>query len=313
MKLLLGLVALLLLFTAVTLWRASQHERRAVADHPPAGQFIEVDGTRVHYVDEGEGPPVVLIHGASGNVNDWTFDMVGRLSDRYRVIAFDRPGLGYTDMIGRGAPVADQARLLADAAAALGADAPIVVGHSYGGSVALALRADGLSLLFALLITGIGTFIFLYAARYLAGHADIARFFARLTLFMGAMLGAVLADELIVLLVFWELTSLASFLLIGCTPEQAASRRSAQQGLLITVGGGLALLAGAILLGQAAGTFRISERLAMAVIVSHGVPALATALIAAGLAPFAHAAEPADGHSAGARFAIKEKTTPKFT
>src|SRR5690606_10176987 len=67
--------------------------------------------------------------------------------------------------------------------------------------ISLALRADGLSLLFALLITGIGSFIFLYAARYLSGHADIARFFARLTLFMGAMLGAVLADDLIALLV----------------------------------------------------------------------------------------------------------------
>ncbi|MBF9042044.1 alpha/beta fold hydrolase [Rhodobacterales bacterium HKCCE4037] len=167
MKLLLGLVALLLVFTAVTLWRATLHERRAVADHPPSGQFIEVDGTRVHYVDEGEGPPVVLIHGASGNVNDWTFDMVGRLSDHFRVIAFDRPGLGYTDMIGRGAPVADQARLLADAAAALGADAPIVVGHSYGGSVALAWaleRPDALSGLVVLAgashpwETGIGTY-----------------------------------------------------------------------------------------------------------------------------------------------------------
>jgi len=129
--------------------------------------------------------------------------------------------------------------------------------------VSLALRADGLSLLFALLITGIGTFIFLYAASYLHGHADLPRFFARLTLFMGAMLGAVLADDLIALLVFWELTSLASFLLIGFTPEQAASRRSAQQGLLITVGGGLALLAGVVLLGQATGTLRISELLAM--------------------------------------------------
>ena len=148
--------------------------------------------------------------------------------------------------------------------------------------IALALRADGLSLLFALLITGIGTFIFLYAARYLAGHADIARFFARLTLFMGAMLGAVLADDLIVLLVFWELTSLASFLLIGFTPEQAASRRSAQQGLLITVGGGLALLAGAIVLGQGAGTFRISEILAMEGLAAQANASWVIALVALG-------------------------------
>ena len=130
--------------------------------------------------------------------------------------------------------------------------------------ISLAFRADGLSLLFALLITGIGTFIFLYAARYLAGHADLPRFFARLTLFMAAMLGAVLADDLITLLVFWEITSLASFLLIGFAPEEAASRRSAQQGLLITVGGGLALLAGTVVLGSVAGTYRISEIIAQA-------------------------------------------------
>ncbi len=128
--------------------------------------------------------------------------------------------------------------------------------------ITLSLRVDGLSLLFALLITGIGSFIFLYAASYLQGHADLPRFFARLTLFMGAMLGAVLADDLVVLLVFWEATSLASFLLIGFAPENPAARRAAQQGLLITVGGGLALLAGTIVLGQAAGTLRISEILA---------------------------------------------------
>lgn len=128
--------------------------------------------------------------------------------------------------------------------------------------VALAFRIDGLSLLFALLICGIGTFIFLYASRYLSSHPDQPKFFAFLTLFMGAMLGTVLADDLITLLVFWELTSFTSFLLIGYEPEQAQSRRSAQQGLLITVAGGLALMAGAILLGDAAGTFRISEILA---------------------------------------------------
>ncbi|MEJ6394477.1 alpha/beta hydrolase [Gymnodinialimonas sp. 2305UL16-5] len=138
MKALFWILGLLAIAAIATLWRASVREAAAEAAHPPAGQFIEVNGTRVHYVDEGDGPPVVLIHGASGNVNDWTFDMVGRLSGSYRVLAFDRPGLGYTDMIGRNASAADQARLLADAAIALGAQRPIVVGHSYGGAVALA-------------------------------------------------------------------------------------------------------------------------------------------------------------------------------
>lgn len=148
MKVIVALLALSALLAAVTVWRAARNETLAEATYPPAGQFIEVNGTRVHYVDEGEGPVVVLIHGSSGNVNDWTFDMVARLSDRYRVIAFDRPGLGYTQMIGRNASAADQARLLADAAIALGADAPMVVGHSYGGAVAMAWsveRPDALS------------------------------------------------------------------------------------------------------------------------------------------------------------------------
>jgi pimeloyl-ACP methyl ester carboxylesterase len=145
---LLGFSILLATLTGATLWRASAREAAAEAAHPPAGAFVEVDGARVHYVEEGTGPVVVLIHGSSGNVNDWTLDMVGRLSDRYRVIAFDRPGLGYTDMLGRNASAADQARLLADAAAALGAEAPVVVGHSYGGAIALAWaleRPDALS------------------------------------------------------------------------------------------------------------------------------------------------------------------------
>ncbi|WP_224817071.1 alpha/beta fold hydrolase [Hasllibacter sp. MH4015] len=157
----------LIVFAGLTLWRASARQASAEAEYPPAGQFVEVDGTRVHYVEAGEGPPVVLIHGSSGNVNDWTFDMFARLSGNYRVIAFDRPGLGYTQMIGPNALAADQARLLADAAAAIGADAPIVVGHSYGGAIALAWALERPENVSGLLIlagashpwdTGIGTY-----------------------------------------------------------------------------------------------------------------------------------------------------------
>lgn len=151
-ELLLGLVILLAVVIVATLWRASVREAAAEAEFPPAGQFITVNGTRVHYVEQGpdnpDAPSVVLIHGASGNVNDWTFDMMARLSERYRVIAIDRPGLGYTDMTSRNASAAEQARLLADTAEALGADAPIIAGHSYGGAVALAWaleRPDNLS------------------------------------------------------------------------------------------------------------------------------------------------------------------------
>ncbi len=125
--------------------------------------------------------------------------------------------------------------------------------------VMLSFRADGLSLLFALLITGIGSCVFLYAGTYLAGHPDRPKFFAYLSMFMGAMLGAVLADNLIVLLVFWELTSITSFLLIGFEHEKPQVRKAAQQGLLVTVGGSLALTTGIILLGHAAESFQIGE------------------------------------------------------
>jgi multicomponent Na+:H+ antiporter subunit A len=119
-------------------------------------------------------------------------------------------------------------------------------------------RLDGLSRLMALLITGIGAGIFLYASAYLKGHPALHRFLAVLTLFMGAMLGAVLADDLFSLFVFWELTSLASFMLIGFDHERAAARKAAQQGLMVTVAGGLAMLAGFLLLASAAGSTRIS-------------------------------------------------------
>ncbi len=125
--------------------------------------------------------------------------------------------------------------------------------------VSLSFRADGLSLLFTLLITGIGSGVFLYAGTYLGEHPDRPKFFAYLSSFMGAMLGAVLAGNLVVLLVFWELTSITSFLLIGFEHEKSQARRSAQQGLLVTVGGGLALTAGIILLGFAAESFQIGN------------------------------------------------------
>ncbi|MHA1189441.1 MAG: proton-conducting transporter transmembrane domain-containing protein, partial [Alphaproteobacteria bacterium] len=107
---------------------------------------------------------------------------------------------------------------------------------------------DGLSLMFALLITGIGTFIILYSGAYLKGHAHLGRFFSFMFLFMGSMLGLVLADDFITLFIYWELTSLTSFLLIGFDHTRMAARRAAIQALVITGGGGLALLAGLILM-----------------------------------------------------------------
>ena len=121
---------------------------------------------------------------------------------------------------------------------------------------------DGLSLLFALLITGIGALIFLFAGEYMKGYRQRGRFTLFLVSFMLAMLGLVLADNLVALFVFWELTTITSFLLIGYSHENATARRAALQGLLVTGAGALAMLAGFVVLGQAVGTFSLREMLA---------------------------------------------------
>ncbi|MEO1611919.1 MAG: proton-conducting transporter membrane subunit, partial [Pseudomonadota bacterium] len=124
--------------------------------------------------------------------------------------------------------------------------------------VEIAFLIDGLSLTFALLISGIGTLVLLYSNTYLAGHHHYARFALFLTAFMVSMLGLVLADDLILLFVFWELTTFTSYLLIGFGHEAEKSRRNALQALFVTGAGGLAFLAGLILLGFAGGTTSIS-------------------------------------------------------
>ena len=119
--------------------RASERERQAEAEYPPTGEVLDVGGRRVHAHVQGSGPDLVLIHGASGNTRDFTFALVDRLAQDYRVIAFDRPGLGWTDDLGEaGVSPFAQAELLQAAADQLGVRRPIVMGHSYGGSVAMA-------------------------------------------------------------------------------------------------------------------------------------------------------------------------------
>merc|ERR1711969_250194 len=120
----------------------------------------------------------------------------------------------------------------------------------------------GLASTFGLLITGIGTLIVLYSGGYLKGHRDQGRFFSFILMFMGSMLGLVLADDLMTLFVYWELTSITSFLLIGFDHEREKARRGAIQALAITGGGGLALLAGFILIREVAGLNSMSEMLA---------------------------------------------------
>ncbi len=126
-------------------------------------------------------------------------------------------------------------------------------------NIAFALQLDGLNLLFALLVTGIGALVIVYNADYLRGYDTLGRFQAYTLLFMAAMLGVVLANDLISLFVFWELTSISSYLLIGFYHERESSRYGALKALLITGGGGLALLAGLILIGIVSGSMEISE------------------------------------------------------
>ncbi|GIW00756.1 putative monovalent cation/H+ antiporter subunit A [Roseiflexus sp.] len=123
----------------------------------------------------------------------------------------------------------------------------------------LSFRIDGLSLLFALLITGIGTLVMIYAGGYLANDPMLGRMLTLLLIFMAAMLGIVTSDNLIGLFVFWELTTISSYLLIGYKHEYEKARKAALQSLLVTGIGGLALLAGFVLLGQVAGTLEISD------------------------------------------------------
>jgi multicomponent Na+:H+ antiporter subunit A len=138
-------------------------------------------------------------------------------------------------------------------------------------------RIDGLAALMLLMITGIGTAVFVYAGGYLAGDPNQRRLFWMLVLFMVAMVGCVTADDLFVLFLFWEATSLTSFMLVGYSHARAESRKAAQQALLVTGTGGLALLAGFIVLAQATGTTRISDIVEIVPTLGE-TPALATAL-----------------------------------
>lgn len=121
---------------------------------------------------------------------------------------------------------------------------------------------DSLSLLFTLLITGIGVFIFIYAGEYMKNYAHNRRFFFYILLFFFSMMGLVTSGNLIVLFVFWELTSISSFFLIGFFSDKKEARAAAIQALLVTGLGGLALLSGILLVGKAVGSYNIDEIIA---------------------------------------------------
>ncbi len=145
-------------------------------------------------------------------------------------------------------------------------------------------RLDGLSFLFACLISGIGTLIQIYALAYMRNHKARFSFHLYLTLFMLSMLGVVTSDNVLLLFVFWELTTVTSYLLIGFNHESDDARKKALQALLVTGSGGLALLAGLILLGQAAGSYEMSIILQQAALMAEHewyLPSLVLILIGA--------------------------------
>jgi multicomponent Na+:H+ antiporter subunit A len=128
-----------------------------------------------------------------------------------------------------------------------------------GLGVELSFLIDGLALTFALLITGIGALVLAYSASYFKGHHKLVRLLVLLVLFELSMLGLVLADNLILMFVFWELTTVTSFLLVGFDHEKSDARNKALQALLVTAAGGLALLAGILMIGSVAGTLEASR------------------------------------------------------
>ncbi len=107
---------------------------------PPQGGFLDVDGVRLHVLDRGRGPPVVLIHGLGGQMGHFAYSLIPRLEGDFRVVAFDRPGSGYSSPARGG--VREQAAILAHAIRVLKLGKPLIVGHSLGGAVALAIALD---------------------------------------------------------------------------------------------------------------------------------------------------------------------------
>ncbi len=145
-------------------------------------------------------------------------------------------------------------------------------------------RLDGLGLLFGILILGIGLLILAYARFYLAARDSAPVFYSCLMLFQGAMTGIVLSDNILLLLVFWELTSLSSFLLIGYWKHLPEGRQGARMALTVTGMGGLAMIAGMLILGRIAGSHDISQILLAREAVQASplyLPALALILLGA--------------------------------
>jgi len=122
----------------LTAYKANRFSQRAEQATPPIGAFITVDGTRIHYTKTGSGPALILLHGAGGHLKDYDYALIPELAKRYTVLAFDRPGHGYTDMLPtQGATLEAQSDLLHKAALQLGVTQAYIAGYSFGGALAL--------------------------------------------------------------------------------------------------------------------------------------------------------------------------------
>ncbi|HEV8076166.1 MAG TPA: alpha/beta hydrolase [Candidatus Acidoferrum sp.] len=126
----------LVIFTAIT-------ARRVETALPPRGQFVEVAGARIHYLDKGSGPAIVILHGLGGQMGNFTYALLERLTDEFRVILMDRPGSGYsTRAPGATGRLTEQAATVAQFIHKLGLQRPLLVGHSLGGAIALGVALD---------------------------------------------------------------------------------------------------------------------------------------------------------------------------
>ena len=133
-----AVVGVVVTVVGLNLWLTQAAEKSM----PPLGEFADIDGTRVHYVDRGEGVPIVLIHGANGALQDFTATVFDELAADYRVIAIDRPGHGYSERPSNMVTLESQAAMLHELLGRLGVERPVVVGFSFGASVALAYALD---------------------------------------------------------------------------------------------------------------------------------------------------------------------------
>lgn len=137
-----AIVAAALAVAAVQVYRTRRIAAEAERAVPPAGRFVDVLGNRIHYVEQGEGRPILFIHGLGAQLHQFRAPLFGRL-DGFRLVAIDRPGSGYSVRAGgASARLSEQARVVRGFIEALGLEKPLVVGHSLGGAVALALAIE---------------------------------------------------------------------------------------------------------------------------------------------------------------------------